>query len=734
MIFARQKFAFLLLIMSLGLLLISQSLNPLQARAEKPLREEEEEQSSESREEEKEESKYTLPVIVVTATRTEKETFYTPRAVTVVDATELKEQNQLSVLDALADKIGIWVEKRTTTTSDPVMRGFSGFHILALTDGNSLSTKWGEGGHAGDDMYGKVDAESVERIEVVRGPTSILYGSNAIGGVINFILKSPPISYAERGLKIGGLAKLGYGSAAQEERFHGEIYGATSRFRFLFGGSLYDIGDVRTGRGGGLQIPTSGKDRNWYFKGVCRLTPTQVLDLSIMDIRRDNIHRFYRPTQENYNDREAIAISYKARSVTSFWSNMEAKAYYQYKRDDREDFNPENPWRGWAIWKTYSGDLQFNTVMGGDHLLTYGLHYDLDDGESPDDEQFTRVTSTGETRKDAPDSKWEDYAVYLQDEWDILKWLNLTLCGRWDRFHFKTEPDSFYQPPGGDPSIDEMDEASNAITGGLGALVRITEHFNLVGSVFRGFRQYAPVFGIKPHAAFGIQVPSRLLNPSVGINYELGLKARHDRFRGSWFVYYTDLKDFPVAMPGTFEGKDWYDWNQNGERNPDEDVYIQKNAREAYVYGTEIEGRFQLYKSWSLFGGFAWNFGEDRTNKEPLRHCQPARGIGGVRWDGPAGRSWVEFCADIVGKFDRVPSDRIQNDVGYRVNPQDKTSPILYPLPGYTVFDLRGGHRLSQNIELTLAVENLTDKKYRKAHSRWDEPGLNFLTGLTITF
>jgi len=70
------------------------------------------------------------------------------------------------------------------------------------------------------------------------------------------------------------------------------------------------------------------------------------------------------------------------------------------------------------------------------------------------------------------------------------------------------------------------------------------------------------------------------------------------------------------------------------------------------------------------------------------------------------------------------------------VDPQDKTSPLVREdgLPGYTVFNVRGGLDLMKDLSLTVAVENLTDKKYRAAHSRMNAPGINFLTSLTYRF
>ena len=133
-----------------------------------------------------------LGPIVVSATRLERPEFSVPRSVTLVPARRIQERGIPSTIDALDDQIGVWVEKRTAHTSDLVIRGLSGGNLLALVDGNTLSTFWGEGGFAGDDMYGKVDPDMIERIEVVRGPSSVLYGSNALGGVVNFITKRSP--------------------------------------------------------------------------------------------------------------------------------------------------------------------------------------------------------------------------------------------------------------------------------------------------------------------------------------------------------------------------------------------------------------------------------------------------------------------------------------------------------------------------------------------------------------
>jgi outer membrane receptor protein involved in Fe transport len=166
----------------------------------------------------------------------------------------------------------------------------------------------------------------------------------------------------------------------------------------------------------------------------------------------------------------------------------------------------------------------------------------------------------------------------------------------------------------------------------------------------------------------------------------------------------------------------------------------------AYVYGIEIESAVKLealYEpigpEWSVRGGFDWNYGRDTTNKQPLRHTQPARGLLALRWDDTDVERglWWELSAEFVRRYDRAPNDQIQKDRGYRSNPQDPNSPLLRrdgSIPGYSIFDLRGGINLNRYATLILAVENLTDKKYRRVHSRWNEIGINFQATLELKF
>lgn len=88
----------------------------------------------------------------------------------------------------------------------------------------------------------------------------------------------------------------------------------------------------------------------------------------------------------------------------------------------------------------------------------------------------------------------------------------------------------------------------------------------------------------------------------------------------------------------------------------------------------------------------------------------------------------------MIGRYDEIDDDLLADDPCYKRNPQDPASPLYrsYGLPGFTTFALRGGVRLFDQVTLTGAIENLTNWHFRRAHSRWDEPGTNFLIDLSF--
>jgi len=704
---------------------------------------------------------FKLEEMTVTATRTPRLIFETPRSVNLVTEERMQELNPLVALDSLKYEIGIFIEKRTSTTSDPIIRGFAGRNILALIDGNTLTTLWGEGGDGADDMYGKVDPDTIERIEVIRGPASVLYGSNAIGGVINFVTRRPAVDFTEEGFDTRFRLKTTYASAAQEGRIRGEAHLATPTFRVMLGASAYDADDVEGGRGLGTLIPSDGNARNWDLAAeYIPFGREHLFGLTVNQVRIDHAKRYYRPEQDNFNDRDSVGLFYTNTADNSIWERLEARLWYQYKKDRRRWLaGADEGLRGVAKTTTYSADLQLTSLpeipLFSNHRLSYGVHWEYDNGEDPDDEQFTLYPPGGGTKeKQAPDSVWQNYAAFLQDEFDLTDRLSAIVSVRYDYFYFNSEPDRFYVPPDPDqdPSLDDVTEKSGEFSGGIGLSYRIVESTNIFANWSRGFRQNAPNFGLRLLSDIGWLTPNGFLDPIEADQFELGVKTSADGVSAGLAAYYTMIRNQQTITQGSFNGEDFRDENGNGVQDPGELPYLNTvTGDDADLKGVEAEAALRLDRvaewigrpdligpEWSVRGGFAWEIGQDDNIDGPMRWIHPAYGVASVRYDDFLRDMpfWVEFAGTFVRHHDRVPSGR-EDDPAWRQDPQDASQGPLRDyigVPGYVVLDLRGGIDLTSNARLTLGVENLTDRKYRVAHSRMDAAGINFIASLDLWF
>ena len=670
-----------------------------------------------------------LDPVIVTALKIPTDPFDSARSINLFDREFLIQHDRNSALDALNRTIGIWVEKRTATTSDPVIRGLSGANILALVDGNNVTTFWGEGGFAGDDLYGKIEAESLERIELIRGPAGVQYGANALGGVLNFITRGPSLERPESGMTFGGYSKLGYETINDGKTVRFDVETALPKFRMRFGGTWRSLGDGESGGDGRPLIPSGGEDLNFDLNADYMLSrPDQVFFAQWQQVSREDIVRYYRPTQTNENDRTGIALGYRD-GYQEADDMFEGRVYYQWKEDRR--YWDTGDW-GYAQWQTLSTDWilrRKDLLMKGRTAMGVSLRYEQ--GESPDDEQFTMVDPiTGARVKAAPDQDWYNAGVFLEQEWDATDWLTLTGGIRYDYFYYESFPDAEYMPPVGSPEDDKVKDNQGAWTGGLGALFHLGKGWNAGASWTRGFRTFPAKYGITK-TGFGVVVPSGLLNPVTADNYELTLKHRSESWETNLAGYYVDFNGFQESKPGTFQGQDYYDYNGNGSFEPDERVYVITGDADAYVYGIEWDALWRpgfVPRGSYISGGFMYNYGQDTTADEPLRHTHPTRGLLSIGYEEPFEQKWYfDLTAEFVGRYTRIPPARLQGDVGYRQEPQDPSSPLIRPygLPGYTVLNFRCGVKVHERIRLGMGIDNLTNKDYRPAHSRMDAFGLS---------
>jgi len=205
--------------------------------------------------------------IVVTASRNQLLSFQSPDAVSVLTAQELKTGAPRSIAEALIGTTGVWMQKTNHGGGSPIVRGLTGNQTLLLIDGirlNNATFRYGP-----NQYFNTLDVFSVDRVEVVRGKGSVLYGSDALGGVINVITGSP--EYLSGKARFGGRGKLKYMSRDMEKSGSGELSFRSENLVILGNVNYKDFGDIYAGGSLGYERPSGYGETGVNLKAKLRM-------------------------------------------------------------------------------------------------------------------------------------------------------------------------------------------------------------------------------------------------------------------------------------------------------------------------------------------------------------------------------------------------------------------------------------------------------------------------------
>ncbi|RME86640.1 MAG: TonB-dependent receptor [Planctomycetota bacterium] len=682
--------------------------------------------------------------IVIIGSRTEEKIFESPRKIILVDKDEIREKNPRTAAEALRGKPGIWVQKTGHLGGAPIIRGFMGNRVIYLFDGIRRNTA---GIFKGPNSFlQNIDALDIDRIEVIEGPGSVLYGSDAIGGVINVITNEKP-RFSKSGYLWGGRLFSRYASVDREKSNRIEGFGATSNVYIFAGGTYRNIDDLQGGRGRGVQYPSSWRERDWDTQLDWKINKHHLLEVFYQDFFRPKGRRYDRINWKQANDRQLVGIQLKSKKVGIF-ERFKVLGYFHNQRD----FIDEKFWDSRKHDKTWGTEVQGESRLLHNKLrLIYGAHFHWD--------HLTK--SNPQKGTEDPEVDWYNPALFLLAVYEIGMNLRVDLGIRWDLFQLKSDAPAFNRLDSniqnainnGSFSLSdlELNETTNSVTGGFGLAYYLTDELNLFFHFGRALRAANKSdmlsFG---QFTFGFNVPAGKLDPESAFTYEFGLKADSDNFGGSATFFYTELEDAIISRPGTFNGKDFVDVNGNNVKDNGENVYVNQNADKKIVaYGVELGGYYYLPPSWlakllgfgvwKIYGNFSWIYGKDHQFNEPLDRAYPANGTIGIRLENSRNpkekKYWLAFEVQMVRHFSRFPSTRINSDPAVFADPQNKGSGFLrsdHSIPGYTIYSLFGGFRPHPRVNVSMGVTNLTDKLYRVKDSRIDAPGLSFVFSIEI--
>lgn len=660
--------------------------------------------------------------LVVTASRQEQSSSQTPAAISVIDAKEIEQQQPEKMADLFKDLPGVDVQGDGPFRGLPVIRGLSSNRVLILVDGQRLNNSRESTVFAGI-QPGLVDLSEVDRIEVLRGPASVLYGSDAMGGVINIITKKPDLG-AEH-FEMSHNINYEYGSAADSSSAHADVRGSGRGWGFNLSVGWETASDFKAPKSAANSpyysdyvfsdgtVPNSGMDQASVQGGVRFLTGTSgVLATNFEIVRTDDIgYPGFDPATSGVDisfpnfDRDKLAVRWDSGPMWGF-SNVSVNSYYQHVVKDSKmflDFGPSFYLHQYteSDVKTFGFNTQGITDLANHHL-TLGLDFyrDMLNDESTYADPFSSDNNVA-----VPDSHQQGLGVYVQDQIQATDKLRVLAGVRGDRFNFKSENDPQYT---GTP----FDVTDSDISGNLGLMYAVTPNVELTAMVGRGFRapnieERAYTGAVSEPGYWVVQNPD--LTSEKSLNYEVGFKARYDRYYGGLNVYYNDIKDFITFV----------DLGENPDTGLFEIAYA--NIEDATIKGVEIELETLMSDRWTVTTNYSYTEGNNDTTGEPLGFIPPWKVVLGLRYDAPDW--WTEASARFVGRQNRLPKDETIAD------PSQEP-----PVGDFTTVDLRAGYTFGNGITLRATLGNLFDKLYSEPYNLRPEPGRYLRTSIGYRF
>ena len=640
-----------------------------------------------------------LDEIVITGSRTEEPAFEVPQSISTITRKKIVENNYRTTPEALADTAGVLVQKTAHGQGSPFIRGLTGKQVLILVDGVRLNNSTFRFGP--NQYLATIDPSSIERIEVVRGPGSVLYGSDALGGVINIITRKRMDYYLPTAQN--SELNLAYGSADNEQTVRIATEGNVDNMGYWLGADARNFDDLRGGGDVGTQFYT-GYDE-YHANATLSILPdeNQRLDLIIQFTRQKDVPRtdkFINSNERrifNPQERRFLSLQWHDSGIkNTAMDHLRASINYQLQHEalERQKFTSTTIKNYDDKISSTSLLLQADKTLNTKNILSYGLEHYRDRVKSTRVDSDTGTGISTLMRGNFPNgSKYSMTGVYLQNEYSFSNLSTITAGIRFSSNNAQTTLSGF----------GNLGETYENITGSLRWSSEVKDGLRLFTGISQGFR--APNLddiAVLKSTNEGEDVPSPGLKSEESINYEAGLKLNRADWAGTLTTFYSDYTNLIDRRPGTYQGLSFIDDNGNSIQDTGEDNVVQKfNVGDATIYGIELDGQFTFNDDWSGFGNISWAYGLNKTNSEPLSRIPPAKLMLGARWKVKGSPWWLEPTAELNSKQERLSA----RDISDPRIPSGGT-------PGYSLLNLRGGWQDDlQSIDI--ALNNITDRKYK---------------------
>ncbi len=705
-----------------------------------------------------------LNEVVVSASHWKQETREVPLKVTSISPENIQLQNPQTAADLLTVSGEVFVQKSQLGGGSPMIRGFATNRVLIAVDGVRMNTAIFRSGNVHNVI--SLDPFAIQNTEIIFGPGSVIYGSDAIGGVMSFYTSKPVFS-TNSDLYAKGNSTARASSANNERTVHVDVNLGREKFASLSSISYSDFDDLKIGANGPneyLRTFEVTQDQNGDSvisnSNPRVLTPTRFNQLNLMQKLRyspneswdinfgfhysesSDLDRFDRLTLINDNGEPSYAEWYYGpqiwqmnnlnilrKSEGKFFDQASLTLSQQYFRESRHTrrFQSNQKVSREENVDVFTLNLDLEKNINTANRIFYGGEVVLNDISSFGFNENIENNTTTPTSTRYPDgSDWNSFSGYISHRLKFSEKINIQSGLRYSHFFLDATFDQTYYPvPFNDISIDE-----GAFTGSLGLVYTFDETFQINANLSTGYRapnidDAAKVFDSEPGS---VVVPNSNLKPEYAYNADLGFtKVISEAVKINLTGYYTILKDALIRRDFMINGQDSIQYDGRLSR-----VQAIQNSAQARVYGLQAGVKVELPSGFRLSSQINIQKGEEEQEDgtfAPLRHAAPTFGETHLSY------IYDKLEIDVYAEYNGELSNS-------ELAPSEKGKEYLYAKdvsgnpysPSWYTLNLNSAYELNSTVKVSAGVDNITDQRYRPYSSGIAAPGRNFFVALRANF
>jgi hemoglobin/transferrin/lactoferrin receptor protein len=705
-------------------------------------------------------NQHSVDEVVVSASKFSEKRKDLAQKVQVISKQELALMNQTSTADVLANSGNVFVQKSQLGGGSPIIRGFETNKVLIVVDGVRMNNAIYRAGHLQNVIT--MDNGVMDRVEVVFGPGAVVYGSDAIGGVMHFTTKNPTLSTTDKTL-IKASAFTRYMSAVNGYAAHADVSVGTKRLGSLTSFTYSNFGDLRQGARRNDFVGSFGA-RPWYVErinGVDSMIMNSDTNLQVgsgysqYDVLQkftfkqkegvlhklnlqlsnsSNIDRYDRLTQSSNGNprfgewyygpqfRLMSAYTLELSNATNMYDAARMTLGYQAIEESRMDRRFKKNFLNHRIEHldifTLNADF---TKKNGDHEFRYGL-----------DAWHNQVKSTAfqkdivadtiaplDTRYPDGGSNMMSVAAYATHTWEISDKLILNdgLRASYVGLNANFVDQTFFPFP-----FDDIAQQHLALNGNLGLIYMPNKFWRMSVSGSSAFR--APnvddLSKVFESVQGSVLVPNPNLKAEYAYNGEFGIsRVLSEGLSIQATGYYTLLTNALTVGAGTLNGADSVVYD--GQLSQ---VMTTTNAGRAYVYGFEAMLSGKLNDHLSMIATVNYTKGRNVSDSIPLDHIPPV--FGKVAMVYTLGKLRTELFVNYSGWKRLADYNMVGEDNFAYATP--------YGMPSWATVNARVNYNFSRQLSLQVACENILNQNYRNFASNISAPGRNFIVTLRGNF